>query len=75
MPDRLTCEIFAAHWPFAGDDPMARKLNGATRYVASNTLERADWANTKLVSGDIACEIAGSRTAKVPSCKSKAAGN
>ena len=55
---RKTYEIFAAHWPFAGDDPMAHKLNSATKYVASHTLERADWANTKLVAGDIPTEIA-----------------
>ena len=55
---RKTYEIFAAHWPFAGEDPMAHKLNNATKYVASHTLERADWANTKLVAGDIPTEIA-----------------
>ena len=55
---RKTYKIFAAHWPFAGDDPMAHKLNNATKYVASHTLDRADWANTKLVAGDIPSEIA-----------------
>ncbi len=35
---RKTYEIFAAHWPYAGDDPMAHKLNQATKYVASSTL-------------------------------------
>ena len=63
---RKTYEIFAAHWPFAGDDPMARKLNSATKYVASNTIERADWANTRLVPGDIAAEIARLKTGDGP---------
>ena len=63
---RKTYEIFAAHWPFAGDDPMARKLNSATKYVASNTLERADWANTRLVAGDFAAEIARLKTGDGP---------
>ena len=36
---------------------MAGKLNNATKYVASHTLERADWANTRMVAGDIPTEI------------------
>ena len=32
---RKTYEIFAAHWPYATDDPGAKPLNDATKYVAS----------------------------------------
>lgn len=48
---RKTFEIFAAHWPHV-DDPMGQKLTTSTKYVASNTLESADWANTVILSGD-----------------------
>ena len=48
---RKTYEIFAAHWPHV-DDPMGVKLTESTKYVASNTLESADWANTVILSGD-----------------------
>ena len=48
---RKTYEIFAAHWPHV-DDPMGQKLTTSTKYVASNTLESADWANTVILSGD-----------------------
>lgn len=53
---RKTYEIFAAHWPHV-DDSMGRKLTEATKYVASNTLESADWENTIVLGGDVAAEL------------------
>jgi dihydrofolate reductase len=56
---RKTYEIFAAHWPFAGDeDPAARRLNEATKYVVSNTLRTLTWRNSRLVAGNAADEVA-----------------
>lgn len=49
---RKTYEIFAAHWPHAGDDPIATLFNQATKYVASRTLTNLDWANSRLLEGD-----------------------
>jgi dihydrofolate reductase len=54
---RKTYEIFAAHWPYA-DDPMADKLNSATKYVASNTLDSVEWTNSKLLDGDVPTAVA-----------------
>jgi dihydrofolate reductase len=55
---RKTYEIFIQHWPHVGDeDPMAAKLNAAPKYVASRTLERADWNNTTVLGGELADEI------------------
>jgi dihydrofolate reductase len=48
---RKTYEIFAAHWPHATDDPGAEAMNNARKYVVSNTLDRADWQNSTLISG------------------------
>jgi dihydrofolate reductase len=50
---RKTYEIFAAHWPHATDDPGAKPLNDATKYVASRTLRSLDWSNSVLIEGDI----------------------
>jgi dihydrofolate reductase len=55
---RKTYEIFAAHWPHAGDDPAAAPLNNATKYVASRTLKSVDWKNSQLIKGDVAQEVA-----------------
>jgi dihydrofolate reductase len=50
---RGTYEIFAAHWPY-DEGPIADQLNGTRKHVASTTLERAEWNNSTLVSGDVA---------------------
>jgi dihydrofolate reductase len=56
---RKTYEGFAASWPLLGDeDPIAAKLNRMPKYVASHTLTTADWANTTILSGDVAEEVA-----------------
>jgi dihydrofolate reductase len=55
---RKTYEIFAAHWPHVSGDPMAEKLNAATKYVASTTLAEVDWSNSNLLEGDVAEAVA-----------------
>jgi dihydrofolate reductase len=56
---RKTYEKMAAFWPTApADDPYARHLNAAPKYVASRTLQRADWQNATLIEGDVADAVA-----------------
>ena len=54
---RGTYEIFAAHWPY-DEGPIADQLNSAHKHVASTTLERADWKNSTVISGDVAAYVA-----------------
>lgn len=54
---RGTYEIFAAHWPY-DEGPIADQLNSTRKHVASRTLERVDWSNSTLISGDVAEYVA-----------------
>lgn len=54
---RKTYEIFASHWPHATDE-TADQLNGATKHVASRTLDSLEWQNSHLIEGDVAEGIA-----------------
>jgi dihydrofolate reductase len=49
---RGTYEIFAAHWPYA-EGPIADRLNGTRKHVASRTLTAPTWANSTLIPGDV----------------------
>jgi class 3 adenylate cyclase/dihydrofolate reductase len=49
---RRTWQIWAAFWPTA-TGPLAEQMNAMPKYVVSNTLERADWNNTTILSGDV----------------------
>ena len=54
---RGTYEIFAAHWPY-DEGPIADHLNGTRKHVASTTLERVEWNNSVLITGDVAEYVA-----------------
>ncbi len=70
---RKTYEIFAAHWPYAKDEPagsdggaldrtafsVVRTMNETTKYVASRTLKAPlAWQNSRLLEGDVARAVA-----------------
>lgn len=54
---RRTYDGFAPVWPTRSGDPFSDRINTIPKYVVSNTLKNPDWANTTIVSGDVADEI------------------
>jgi dihydrofolate reductase len=58
---RITYEMMASFWPtpcaFEMNPVVAARINALPKVVFSNTLEKAEWNNTKLVKGDIAAEV------------------
>ena len=57
---RRTYEIFAGSWGTwadPGDNPIWTALNTRPKYVASNSLTQPKWANTTVLSGDVAAAV------------------
>jgi dihydrofolate reductase len=56
---RRTYELFAGYWGAMdpGSGPIADALNARPKYVASTTLTDPRWADTTVLSGDVAAAI------------------
>ena len=56
---RGTYELFAGYWGIRKDmdNPIVGALNTKPKYVASNTLTDPQWADTTVLSGDVAAAI------------------
>ncbi len=54
---RVTYEGFAAAWPTRSGDPFSAKVNSMPKYVVSQTLKKADWNNSTILSGNVVEEV------------------
>jgi dihydrofolate reductase len=59
---RITYQWMAAYWPTPAaaeqNDPrVVERMNSIPKIVVSRTLDAAEWANSRRVSGDVATEI------------------
>jgi dihydrofolate reductase len=61
---RRTYELFAGYWGEMdpGSGPIADALNTRPKYVVSTTLTEPRWANTTVLSGDLAAAIGELKT-------------
>jgi dihydrofolate reductase len=73
---RRTYEIFEAYWPYQlHDDPVARTLNAARKYVASRTLTTLHWNNSTLLDGDVVAAISALKAQPGPDLQIIGSGN
>ena len=73
---RRTYEIFEAYWPYqTDDDPIARTLNAAKKYVASRTLTTLHWNNSTLLHGDVVSAIIALKAQPGPDLQVIGSGN
>lgn len=57
---RVTYGAFAAVWPRVRDEVgFADRINALPKFVASNSLRRADWHNTTILAGDVIGQVRG----------------
>lgn len=55
---RKTYDIFAAHWPYAPDeDPIGKKFNAITKYVATSDPDSLKWENSVALAGDVVADL------------------
>jgi len=56
---RKTYQEFADVWPGRGtDDPIGAFMNNTPKVVASTTLDKVEWQNSTLITGDVIEEVA-----------------
>ena len=55
---RQTYDEFAGYWPTADPaDPITEVMNSGRKYVVSTTLTDPSWANSSVITGDVAAEL------------------
>lgn len=56
---RVTYTEFASFWPLQKNNEMgiADYINNVAKVVVSTTLQKADWHNTTIISGNLAAEV------------------
>ncbi|MFZ3018527.1 MAG: dihydrofolate reductase family protein [Gallionella sp.] len=73
---RRTYEIFEAYWPYQpADDPIAKTLNAAKKYIASRTLKTLHWNNSTLLQGDAVTAVIALKAQSGPDLQMIGSGN
>jgi dihydrofolate reductase len=54
---RVLYEEWAAYWPEHADEPFGDTMNSIKKYVVSDSLQKAEWQNSELLSGDVAAKL------------------
>ncbi len=54
---RVTYQEWAGYWPTSDDEPFATYINTIPKYVVSTTLDKVEWQNSTLITGDLTDQI------------------
>ena len=54
---RVGYDEWAAYWPEHADQPFGDVMNSIKKYVVSNSLQKAEWQNSEIISGDLAHKL------------------
>jgi dihydrofolate reductase len=63
---RKTYDIFAAYWPYSGDDAIGIAFNKATKYVATHSHDDLKWHNSQSLGDDIVAALEGIKKGEGP---------
>jgi dihydrofolate reductase len=72
---RRTYDIFAGYWPNAADNPGAKPLNDATKYVVSASHPSLEWGPAELIEGDVPARISVIKAGDGPELQVHGSGN
>ena len=54
---RVTYGEWASYWPTSTDEPFATFINNTPKVVVSTTLDKVDWQNSTLLTGDLVAGV------------------
>jgi dihydrofolate reductase len=54
---RKTYDIFAAHWPYQKNSPIADSFNAVTKYVATHRPDTLSWQNSQSLGSDVVAAL------------------
>ncbi len=63
---RRTYDLWSAFWPKAGSNPMADRLNAATKYIATHRPESLEWGPAKDLGADVIESVRGLKSEDGP---------
>lgn len=72
---RRTYEIFAAHWPYQHNHPIAEKFNNVNKYVVATTPIDTSWQNTVLIKDDVVAALQNLKAQPGPDLLVNGSGN
>lgn len=65
---RKTYDIFAAHWPYQKNDPIADSFNAVTKYVATHRPDTLSWQNSQPLGSDVVATLRRMKQDEAPTC-------